>query len=465
MALLIYYNSLQFKSKLCEKNNSVNPDYCYKTPELGLRILTGIVGFSYFIYLLYLVFHRKIFFSALEIFKVVSEPINKVKRLVWIPVVLEVIGLCVLLGLYTLMLYSFGIGFVKKHKNNEVPGGEVNKLEFRNSDRLIMGFIIIMSFWWLSFLIGICEFIVGGVVGCWYFTKEKSVIFHPLSLSLKYCFRYHLGSIIRGSFYNLFLKFPSFFLEIFYKFLLRFNKNTCSLISAYFCWVCLSCYHFGLKYSSSSSFIYLAVFGLPYAQSSRESFYLKKRNQRRSLGFLAAPWHCMFQMKIAIALPGFIAVYAFLNLNQEEFLGISGKHLSSFLAPAVFVLVFCVFLGEVVTSALYSSVEAMALCVVADEEMFTAEQRFVKGQVQELLDSSYSETRKAEFIPVDTQKAGRSYRLPLNKLDFDSSFNARVSPIPKAFSPLPSTLSPIPTKPFPNPPKNLNLSHTSNQGN
>lgn len=432
---MIYYNSIVFKSQLCDKNNSIKPDYCYLTPEFGLIILTGFTGFLYILYIIYTVLYRKTTFKVVEIFKVVSEPINKVKRLVLIPVMLNLIGLLALIGLLTLMLYSFGIGYVVKHKNNDVPGGEVNRLEFRNWDRMIMSYIIFMCFWWLSFLIGLSEFIVGGVVGCWYFSKEKSALYHPISSSVKNCFRYHLGSIVRGAFYNLLFKVPGFVMMVAYRIMVRFKKNGFVKCWAVCCCPFMSCYHFGLKYSSSSSYIYLALFGLPYSQSSRQSYYLKQRNHKRTHDFLSIPWHCIFQMKIAIAVPGFLLVYSFLLLNQSDFLNISSDHLTSFLSPAVFSLLFCIFISEIVTSSLYSSVEAMSLCIAADEEMFTAEQRFVKDKAKDILDNSYSETRKAEFNPVDTQKPGRSNRMPVNLIEFDASFNAKVSPIPKAFSP------------------------------
>lgn len=368
--------------------------------------------------------------KLIEVLKVTTEPINKVKRIVWIPVAFELLGVVALAGLYVLMLFSFGIGEIVKHDSNDVPGGKVNKLEFRNTDRLILSFIIFMCFWWLSFMIAVCEFVVGGVVGSWHFTKEKSTIYHPVSSSFKYCFRYHLGSIVRGSFYNLFLKPPRYLLSPLNSYLFRNKHSKCSQFLAVLFFPFLYLHNRYFKYTSSSSYIFQSIFAKPFSVSSRQSYYLKKRNQKRTENFLDTAWVGVVHVKFSIVLPGFLSIYGYLLLNRSDFLSISDRNMSSLLAPPVFSVVFCMFLAEITTSSLYSAADAMALCVAADEEMFTADQRFIKNEVQEVFDNSYSETRKAEFLGIETQRPGRSNRMPVNLMEFDKSFNAKVSPIP-----------------------------------
>lgn len=428
--LLVFRNSQEIRELLCEENNSVSPDYCYSTPEFGLWVLTGVSAFFVVVYVVFTACYRKRIGKLMDVYNVSTEPIFKVKRIASIPIGFMVLGAATMGGLYVLMLYSFGIGDVVKYDQNDVPGGKVNKLEFRNSDRLVLGYIIFMCYWWLGFMVAVCEFVVGGVVAAWHFTKEKSTIYHPVSTSFKYCFRYHLGSIIRGSFYNLFLKPPQYFLHPLNTYLFRTKTSKFSNFLACFCYPFLLLHNHFFKYPSSSAYIILSIFGKPYSISSRQSYYLKKRNQKRTEDFLFTTWIGMIHMKFSIILPGFISIYSFLLLNDDSIFGFSSKNLTSFLAPAVFSVIFCIFIAQVACSSFYAAAEAMALCVAADEEMFTADQRFVKDQVQEVFDNSYSETRKAEFLGIETQRPGRSNRMPVNLIEFDSSFNAKVSPIP-----------------------------------
>jgi len=431
--LLVFRNSQEIHQILCEGNNSVTPDYCYATPQFGLWVLTGVSGFFVFAYLIFTICYRNRVGKLLEVYKITSEPVSKVKRIVWIPIGFMVLGVGTMGGLYVLMLYSFGIGEVVSHHENEVPGGKVNKLEFRNSDRLVLGYIIFMCFWWLGFMVAICEFVVGGVVAAWHFTKEKSTIYHPVSTTFKYCLRYHLGSLVRGSFYNLFLKPPQYFLHPLNTYLFRTKTSKFSRFLACLCYPCLSLHNHFFKYPSSSAYIFLSIFGKPYSISSRQSFYLKRRNQKRTKDFLTTTWIGMIHIKFSIILPGFLSIYGWLLMTDGSFVGYSSQNLTSFLAPPVFSVVFCIFIAQVACSSFYSAGEAIALCVAADEEMFTADQRFVKDQVQEVFDNSYSETRKAEFLGIETQRPGRSNRMPVNLIEFDKSFNARVSPSPSPF--------------------------------
>ena len=210
---LVYYNSYLTHILLCEKNNQVTPDECYSDPELGLQVLSYILFAMLLIYIVLLILQRKNRPFGFELLKATSEPLKKIKKIMLVPFFLLLAGLMILGTLIFIFLWSLSIGYINTLENNKVPGGYVNSLSFQTNDKAIVVYIVFMSFWLLSFFIGIGDFVMGGAIGSWYFTKEKSTIFSPVSVSISNCIKYHLGSVARGSVYSLLFKFPIYILS------------------------------------------------------------------------------------------------------------------------------------------------------------------------------------------------------------------------------------------------------------
>lgn len=328
-------------------------------------------------------------------------------------------------GLYLLVLWTLSIGNISKLANNSVPGGSVNSLVFQSKDKAVLAFVLFMCLWWLSFFKGINAFIIGAVIGCWYFTKEKSSLFNPVSVSIKNCLKFHLGSIARGSAYKVLFSAPGYLLFVFISFMKSHSKSKACL--------CLACllspvtwvYNSYAKYYTGMAYIYIGIFGYPYTLSSRQCYYLLKRNNERFKNSIGPVSSLVFHLKLCISLLGFTSTYLFLTLSPYTLLGFETSNLSSTLAPAVFTLFTCIFLGEVIAETISSCVNSMNLCIIADEEMHTVEQRYMKNNLKDQLDKIGVDSKQITRS-IEVQKPGRSDRLPVNLLNFDKDFNVRV---------------------------------------
>lgn len=58
----------------------------------------------------------------------------------------------------------------------------------------VFGFI-----WFTQFLFGCQDFVIGGAVSKWFFTRNKSKLSFPILISFAHLIRYHLGSVCFGS--------------------------------------------------------------------------------------------------------------------------------------------------------------------------------------------------------------------------------------------------------------------------
>ena len=425
---LLYYNSYLIHLELCGNNNGVTPDYCYTFPEIGLQVLSYLVFLGLLVYIVCLIAFRHRMQTALQLVQLTAEPILKIKSLFLVPVLQIILGLLVVGACFALVLWTLSIGRVLTLTNNDVPGGSVNSLTFESQDKVVLGFVLLLCFWWLSFLIAFGEFIMGGLIGCWFFTKEKSALFDPVSRSSSNCFRFHLGSVVRGALYNLLFSMPNSLLSGLCAFFKSHKQSSCAVCLAYLCCPLASCYQSFTKYNTRISYIYLSIFALPYSLSSQQCYYLVQRNYDRIHTPLQAVGYEIGQVKLSICLLGFVVTYAALTASPVTLLGFSTGNLSSTLAPCIFTLVACAYLAEATGGCMQACINSMGICGVVDEEMFTAEQRFMNTEMQGVLDKAAVETRVVESKVIEVQKPGRSNRVAMNVVEVDKEFSVRVTP-------------------------------------
>lgn len=372
---------------------------------------------------------RKNIPNAIQLIKITAEPMNQIKSLYSVPILLILIGLVLVAGCFLLVLWTLSIGEIVSIGNNNVPGGAINNLQFQSRDKAVLVVVLMMCLWWMSALMAFAEFVMGGVIGSWFFTKEKSTIFSPVSKSVHNCLRFHLGSVVRGGFYNLFFALPNFFLGGICEILKKHSKNCCFLTAAYCCCPCLSLYQRSTKYNTKHSYIYLSIFALPYDLSSKQCYFLMQRNSQRIKSPLKSLNYLIFQVKLSICLMGLFASYIFLTFSPTTLLNFPTTDLSSTLAPSLFTFTVCIFLSEIVGGCMSACVNSFAICSILNEEMFTAEQRFINTEMQIILDQASSETRNNDLNPKIVQKPGRSNRVPMNLIEFDKDFQVKVTPL------------------------------------
>ena len=122
---------------------------------------------------------------------------------------------------------------------------------------------------------------------------------------------------------------------------------------------------------------------------------------------------------------GFTLTYAFLTFNTSTLLGFQISLLSSTLAPSIFSLFGCIYIAEAAGRAMSGCFNAIVICSIADEEMFTADQRFMNNKFKGPLDNVAADTRTNEAKAIEAQKPGRSNRVATKIVEFDQEFNVK----------------------------------------
>ncbi len=82
--------------------------------------------------------------------------------------------------------------------NDNDPDVKVVKTHFLLYE--IHYFYLVMYFWWMGISIQFGRYVVASATASWYFTREKSVLNQPVRRGMKYCLRYHFGSLVFGTF-------------------------------------------------------------------------------------------------------------------------------------------------------------------------------------------------------------------------------------------------------------------------
>jgi Plasma-membrane choline transporter len=389
----LFYKAYQISyNLLCNGNGGLNPEYCYTNPsDVLLYILFGI-GFITVLYPLVILLKLKSIRLSIGIIKLGTMPFYTLKQIFFYPLLQLVIGCGLLTFAMVVILYTMSTGVISLIVNPDIPGGRSKIIEYTSNEKYYMIYNVLMSLWWMSFLIAFSEFVLSAAVSVWYFTRERSSLYFPLWRGLKLILRYHMGSVVRGSLFNVLTVVPKFILETYKSLALicRYSSPKCTDCMLRSC-CCLKCNQKWLRYFTKYSYIFIAIFGESYYESARKSFYLINRNRERMFVPAVAGDFGMLIIKLTITLSGSSLAFSLVTLSTNTPLG----HPTSQLVAPVFIwlisFIVCFYVGQIFGGSMQACMNTIIICGACDEEMFTREQRYMYKELIEYLDKIYEE--------------------------------------------------------------------------
>jgi hypothetical protein len=135
--------------------------------------------------------------------------------------------------------------------------------------------------WNNAFLIATGQFIVACACGIWFFTPRSQKGRPPaVRRALRYCFRYHLGSLALGAFLIAMVQFVRYALMYFEK-QATAAKNRCAAIVMRIVQCCLYCLECCIKFLNKNAYIQIALLGKPFCTSAKNAVFLIMRNLAR----------------------------------------------------------------------------------------------------------------------------------------------------------------------------------------
>lgn len=396
--LLLYFVYLFYRDYqisydlLCKGDASLDPEYCYTSPsDLLLYVLFGIAVIT-IIYPIVILVKVKTIRLSIGIIKLATRPFYTLKQIFFYPLMQLLIGTILLGFLFMVILYTMSTGIIKLITSTNLPGGRAKIIEYTETEKYYMIYNVIMSVWWISFLIAFSEFVLSAAVSVWYFTRERSSLYFPLWRGFKLIVRYHMGSVVRGSLLTTLFQVPSFLLENFKSLsaLCRYSKPGCTDCMLRSC-SCMKCHQKWLRYFTKYSYIFLALFGEGYYEAARKSYYLINRNRERIFVPAKAGDFGMLIIKTTIMLSGTAIAYTLVLLSEFT---PSGQPTSDLVAPTFICLIsllISAYIAQIFGGSMQACINTIIICGACDEEMFTREQRYMYKELQDYLDQIYEE--------------------------------------------------------------------------
>ena len=174
---------------------------------------------------------------------------------------------------------------------------------------------IFMFLWTLYFLLGINHVTMAGAFATWYWTMDKTAkLSFPVLKSFARTIFFHTGSIAVGSFL---IALVELLRVILYQLQRRVNKGGPQALKYLF--ACLQCCTNFLsvitKYINRNAYIFIAIKGLPFFQSARDSttLLLKHAAQTISVNFVSD--FVFFFSKLIVT--GVMALFAYMYLVYQ----------------------------------------------------------------------------------------------------------------------------------------------------
>jgi hypothetical protein len=392
---LIYLLYTSYKStydQLCKGDSSLEPEYCYTTPSDSLLYILFGISFLTVLYPIVILFKVKTIKLSIGIIKLATQPFHTVKQIFFYPLMQLLLGSVIFGFLLIVIIYTMSTGTVSLITSERIPGGRAKIIEYSETDKYYLIYNVVMTVWWIAFLVAFSEFVLSAAVSVWYFTRERSFLYFPLWRGFKLITRFHMGSVVRGSLLSTVFRIPRIILTI-YKSLaiLCRNKSPGCTDCLLRCCFCMTCQQKWLRYFSKYSYIFLALFGENYFQAAQKSFYLINRNRNRIFVPAKAGDFGMLIIKLTISLAGTVVSLTLLLLSSET---PEGKKTSTLVAP-IFVgfvsFLACSYVSQIFGGSMQACMNTIIICGACDEEMFTREQRYMYKELQDYLDDIYEE--------------------------------------------------------------------------
>lgn len=377
---------------LCQGDGSLDPEYCYTPPSNALLYCIFIIGFLTVLYPIVIICKVKTIKLSIGIIKLATQPFHTLKQIFFYPLMQLLLGGAVIWFLILIIIFTMSTGVISLKTSENIPGGKAKMIEYSETEKYFLIYNVIMSIWWIAFLIAFSEFVLSAAVSVWYFTRERSSLYFPLWRGFKLIVRYHMGSVVRGSLLSTLFKIPQVLLTTYKSIasIFRIKAPGCTDCMLRCCY-CMTCHQKWLRYFSKYSYIFLALFGENYFEAARKSFYLIQRNRNRIFVPAKAGDFGMFLVKMTMTLAGTVVTLTLLLLADRT---PAGQDTAALVAP-VFVgivsMLCSAYVAQIFGGSMQACMNTIIICGACDEEMFTREQRYMYKDLQDYLDSIYEE--------------------------------------------------------------------------
>jgi len=233
--------------------------------------------------------------------------------------------------------------------------------------------------WFSFFMIAVGQCTVAGACGQWFFAKhgEKNKV-HSVSIALKNCFRYHLGSLAFGAFIIALVKFIRYCLYYFQK-QCEASKNRVAVILLKCAQCMLWCFEKCLKFLTKHAYIQVALLGQNFCKSAKKAFFLILRNALRFAIFaMLGGVINMLGVALIVSFTMFLGYHILQAMHPDV----------SPIAPMMCLLMMSYVVARLFMMVYHLVCDTMMQCFIITEEMGVHEEDFVPLALRNLIPST-----------------------------------------------------------------------------
>eukprot|EP00064_Thunnus_orientalis_P003766 superscaffoldBa00000321_g3777 len=213
---------------------------------------------------------------------------------------------------------------------------------------------------WISeFILAFQQMTIAGAVVTYYFTRNKSQMpATPILSAMARTFRYHLGTIAKGSFIITLVKIPRLILTYIHS-QLKGKENACARCMLKACVCCLWCLEKCLAYLNQNAYIATAINSTNFCTSARDAFVILVENALRVAAINTVGDFVLFLGKVLIvSCTAFAGVLA-LNYQREY---------TVWVLPLLIVCLFAFLVAHCFLSVFENVVDVLFLCFAVDSK-------------------------------------------------------------------------------------------------
>ena len=145
---------------------------------------------------------------------------------------------------------------------------------------------------------------------------------------------------------------------------------------------CMWCVEKCLKFLNKNAYIQTAIYGYSFCKAARSAFFLILRNILRVAAVNMVSDFVLMLGKVFI--PALTTIICYISIQYGNST-LSSTGINGIIGPMVIVYILAYFVACMFIEIYGMGIETILLCYVADEEMFSADNRFADGDLKTAL--------------------------------------------------------------------------------
>ncbi|KAM9792572.1 choline transporter-like protein 1 [Neosynchiropus ocellatus] len=258
-------------------------------------------------------------------------------------------------------VYWIGVLLFLGTAGTPVKNNVTNLVEFQMQGPLqyMVWYHAVGLIWISEFILACQQMTIAGAVVTYYFTRNKSQMpVTPILSSMTRTFRYHLGTVAKGSFIITLVKIPRLILTYIHS-QLKGKENACARCMLKSCVCCLWCLEKCLAYLNQNAYTATAINSTSFCTSARDALLILVENALRVAAINTIGDFVLFLAKVlVVSCTAFAGVLA-LNYQREY---------TVWVLPLFIVCLFAFLVAHCFLSVFENVVDVLFLCFAVDSK-------------------------------------------------------------------------------------------------